>query len=167
MAMSEPPVVGVLRRTGAILSALRGVLVERPRHYLDAIALFDRCCGLHRAVVHLVAADLVHEAVVLIRPLMTDAMFLTDLAAGDERYRAEALVGWELQTMVDWEGMIKEGVARGEGDGSEDLATLEERRKWLGKYLETTGLFKPGEMPRHRKPDGDVKRMADQHGARR
>jgi hypothetical protein len=160
---TEPPVVGVLRRIDPVLAGLRGVRVERLRHNADAIALFDRCVGLHHAICHLVAGHYAHEAAVLTRPLMTDSMFLTDIAAGDERYRAEALVGWELSTIADWEGIIKEGLARGQGDGSE-LAVFDRRRQWLGKYREGTGLFKAGEMPRHRKPDGDVKRIADAHG---
>ena len=161
--MTEPPVVVVLRRIDPVLAGLRGVRVERLRHYADAIALFDRCMGLHHAIIHLVAGNYVHEAAILTRPLMTDSMFLTDIAAGDERYRAEALVGWELATIADWEGIIKEGVARGQGDGSQ-LAVFDRRRQWLGKYLEGTGLFESGEMPRHRRPDGDVKRIADALG---
>jgi hypothetical protein len=152
-----------MRRTDRVLGSLNGEYPGTFRHYADAIALFDRCVGLYRAIVHLLAGDFVHEAAVLTRPLIADSLFLDLLAASDERRRAELLIGWELGTLSDWEGLEREAIARGKSDGSA-LGVFAERRRWLQRYAEATGLFAAGELPRNVKPDGDIKRMADDLG---
>jgi len=52
--------------------------MEVPRHYLDFLALFDRCRSMLGAVRLLLEHDASHEAIVLCRPLLTDSLALAE-----------------------------------------------------------------------------------------
>lgn len=154
----------VMDRADEVLNGLRGgSAVQRPLHYLNAAALFDRCHSLYGAIRHLLSRNFTHEAAMLLRALFTDSLFLTELGNGDERRRAELLIGWELATIADWEGMAREAVARGLSDGAE-LEDHAHRRLQIQEYVRRTGLFREGEMPRNVRPDANVKQLADAHG---
>jgi len=90
--------------------------VERPVHERKIMALFDRCrsrFGAVRLLAKVEAPDFGQQATVLARPLITESLMLMELAAADETRRVELVVGWELATLDDLEGLWREGQARG------------------------------------------------------
>jgi hypothetical protein len=86
-------------------------IVERSPHEREILALFDRCRSLFGAVRLLAKVedpDYGQEAVILARPLITESLMLMELAAADETQRVELVVGWDLASLDDLEGLWRE-----------------------------------------------------------
>ena len=155
----EAVVQSLLTRVRRLADSLGGgQLQERPWHYLDILALFDRCRSLLGAIQLLLQRGFPHEALMLGRPLLTDSLALAELAAADERRRAELVIGWELASVADLRGTNVEGEAQGH-DVQEQVAGLDSLRAWLEEYGRNQGV-----RPKHWKPDADVKTLATKHG---
>ena len=73
-----------------------GETVERPRHHLEIMAIFDRCRALFGAIWLLADKGFGQEALLLLRALTTDSLMLMELAAVSEKRRIEIVVGWSL-----------------------------------------------------------------------
>jgi hypothetical protein len=152
-------VQSLLTRAGRLVGSLGGgQLRELPRHYLEILALFDRCRSLLGAVQLLLRSGFPEEAMMLGRPLLTDSLALAELAAADEKRRAELAIGWELATIADLRGANLEGKAQGH-DVEEQLSGLDRYRAWWEEYASSRGLH-----PKHWQPDADAKRLATRHG---
>jgi hypothetical protein len=88
-----------------------GAIVARLPHEREILALFDRCRSLFGAVRLLAKVedpDYGQEAVILARPLITESLMLMELAAADETQRVELVVGWDLASLDDLEGLWRE-----------------------------------------------------------
>jgi hypothetical protein len=70
----EHPVVRLMRGTEDVVGGLREDYPVPFRHYADALAPYDRCYRLYKAIVRLLASDLVHEAALLTRPLIAESL---------------------------------------------------------------------------------------------
>ena len=130
--------------------------VERPRHDLEALALFDRCRSTFGAIRLLLEHDFAQEAVILGRPLFTESLMLAEFAAANETRRIELVIGWSLEGLGNLEGIVKEAAARGD-DASEELQDIARQRDELKGYARRHGA-----STLHWKPD--EKRLADAHG---
>jgi hypothetical protein len=106
---------------------------EYPRHILEVVAVFDRCRGLFGAVRLLALRGLEQEALILTRPMFTDALMLLEVASVDETRRIELVIGYALATLTDFEGILREASTRGD-DVEEELAAVAKRRASLKEY---------------------------------
>jgi hypothetical protein len=133
-----------------------GALVERPRHDLDVLALFDRCRSTLGAIHLLLLEGFVHEAVLLGRPLFTESLMLAELASVDPTRRAELVVGWQTAGLASFRGMVLEARSSGD-DVTDELVRLDARKAELERYAARLGVrtraWKPNE-----------KALADAHG---
>jgi hypothetical protein len=132
-----------------------GEVSEHPRHTLEMVALFDRCRGLFGAVRLLAQQGFGQEALILTRPMFTEAMMLLEVGSEDETRRVEITIGYALATLADLEGMWREGQARGE-DTSKALTAVAERREALEQYARERNT-----RTRHWRPN--EKELADKH----
>ena len=106
--------------------------MERPVHEREVLALFDRCRSMFGAVRLLAKEeelDFGQEAAVLTRSLATESLMLMELAAADETRRVELVVGWELVTLDDMEGLWHEYQARGQDSAAVLDATAARKRQ--------------------------------------
>jgi hypothetical protein len=116
-----------------------GRVAEHPRHHLEVLALFDRCRSAFGAVCLLADRGFGQEALILTRPLFTEALMMMELAAADEARRAELVVGWEMATLADLEGIWREAQARGD-DLMPQLEACAKRRSQLEHYARRRGV---------------------------
>ena len=129
---------------------------DMARHELEVLALFDRCRSTFGAIRWLLRGNFAHEAVTLGRSLFTESLMLAEVARADEPRRVELVVGWALEGLADFEGILKEGRARGD-DTEGELKRVVAMRDRLEKYA--TGH---GARVRRWKPD--EKELSDAHG---
>jgi hypothetical protein len=131
---------------------------ELPRHYLELMALYDRCRSLLAAIRTLIEAGFVHEAWMLNRPLVTDSLALAELASSDETRRAELLVGWERKSLANMRGIMLEAEAQ-DGIGEPGIV------KWLDKRSAEVDEYARERDIRGRswQPDDHVKELATKH----
>ena len=136
-----------------------GVRTERVWHELEILALFDRCRSLHRAALLLLShGGHVHEAVILGRPLFTDSLALTELAAADSTRRGSLVCGWALSSEQHLRGYFLDRRSRGH-DVEAELRASSERQAKVEEYAATHGYG-----TRHWQPDNDAKRLAHAQG---
>jgi len=136
-----------------------GAIVERPVHEREIMALFDRCrsiFGAVRLLAKLEEPDFGQEAALLARPLVTESLMLMELAAADEIQRVELVIGWELLTLDQLEGLWREAEARGH-DVTEQLEATASRKRAAEAYARKRGAG----TSRWRV---DEKALADKHG---
>jgi len=103
---------------------------EQPEHTLAMVALFDRCRGLYGAVRLLAQHGFGQEALILTRPMYTEALMLLEFASADEKRRIELYVRYSLSAITDFEGTLLEAQARGD-DVSTELAAAAKGREAL------------------------------------
>lgn len=155
----DAAVQSLLTRVGRLVASIGGgELRELPRHYLEILALFDRCRSLLGAVQLLLQKGFPHEAMMLGRPLLTDSLALAELAAANEHRRAELAIGWELATLADLRGAMLEGKAQGQ-DMDEQLEAIDIYRGQLEEYARRNGFGM-----KFWKPDDQAKGLATNHG---
>ena len=130
---------------------------QYPSYALAMLALFDRCRGLFGAARLLAQHEFGQEALILTRPMFTEALMLLEVASADEKRRVELVVGYELATLADLEGLFRESEARG-GDESDELAFVAARRASLERYAKRHNA-------RTRQWRIDEKKLADKHVA--
>jgi hypothetical protein len=136
-----------------------GAVAERPVHVREILALFDRCrstFGAVRLLAKVREPDFGQEATALARPLITESLMLMELAAADEARRVELVIGWELATLDDLEGLWREGQARGE-DSSPALDATASRKRAAEAYARERGAGT-------RRWRVDERALADKHG---
>jgi hypothetical protein len=102
--------------------------------------------------------DLVHEAVILGRPLFTDSLALTELASVDEMRRRSLVVGWTMSGLERLRGALRDQGSRGQ-DVTSALAALREREAEVRSYASRHGCGM-----KHWQPDDHAKELADAHG---
>ena len=152
-------VLALVARVNALSGPIAGEeRRELPRHYLELMALFDRCRSMLAAMRVLIERDFSHEAMILSRPLITDSLALAELAASDEQRRAELLISWELQSLADLRGVMTEAEAQDIGDFSALFAWIDKRVDEINTYARARSL-----STRHWSPDADSKAMAATH----
>jgi hypothetical protein len=147
----------LLGRVSRLLASFSSEITERPIYYLEILALFDRARGLVAAIGTLVAYGFSNEALVLARPLLTDSLALAELAAADERRRAELVLGWELHSLAELNGVALEAEARGE-DWTAQIEALEDWTEKVRGYARRHAL-----STRHWQPDERAKELAAKH----
>ncbi|HEX7255330.1 MAG TPA: hypothetical protein VF236_05325 [Gaiellaceae bacterium] len=143
----------------ATAAAKVGEITERQLHDREMLALFDRCrsiFGAVRLLAKLEDPDFGQEATILARPLITESLMLMELAAADETRRVELVVGWELLTLDDLEGLWREAQARGQ-DMDDQLKSTALAKGWWEEYARRRGAG----TSRWRV---DEKALADKHG---
>jgi hypothetical protein len=110
-----------------------GEVSGQPRHTLEMVALFDRCRGLFGAVRFLAQHGFGQEALILTRPMFTEALMLLEVASADETRRVELAIGYALATGASLEGIWREAQVRGH-DVSEQMAAAAKERESLERY---------------------------------
>lgn len=152
-------VIDLMTRVGSLVTALGGgQAYQGPRHIIDILALFDRCRSMLGAIQHLLLHDFVHEAVMLGRPLFTDSVALAELASVNEKRRGDLVVGWEMASLHQLEGMFLRAAARGD-DMTEALGHVAQRRTQLESYARQNGF-----STRQWMADDHTKDLAEKHG---
>jgi hypothetical protein len=147
-----------MTKTGKLVAALGGgEIFKQPRHLLEILALFDRCRSMLGATQHLLLHNFVHEAVMLGRPLFTDSLALTELAAVDERKRGGLVLGWEMASLAGLEGVFR--AVESHTDMSRGFAYIKERRAQVERYARRHGF-----STRQWKPDDHARDLAEKHG---
>jgi hypothetical protein len=141
---------------GAVVQRLRSDGPDDlPRHFLEPLAMYDRCRGLFNAVRLLTDNAMGREAVALTRPLFTESLMLLEWASADDTRRVELTVGYALASLADFEGIMLEGQSRGD-DTSLELEAVARRREQILDYAR-----------RHdagtRRWNVDEKTLADKH----
>jgi hypothetical protein len=132
--MLDAPARSLLAATGALADRLGGGRVaEHPRHYLEILALFDRCRGMFGAVRLLADDRFAHEALILTRPLFTESLMLQELASVGEARRVELVTGWRLASLASLEGVLLEARSRGD-DVTQELGVVATQRTALEAY---------------------------------
>ena len=103
--------------------------------------------------------DFGQEAVALARSLVTESLMLMELAAADETRRFELVVGWELSTLDQLEGLWHEAKARGHRADVADAALemAAEKKRAVEAYARSHGAGT-------RWWRVDEKALADKHG---
>jgi hypothetical protein len=129
----------LLTRVSQAIGAIGGGEQLVKRHDLEVWAFFDRCRSLLDAIRLLIANGFPHEAVMLVRPLFTDSLALTELAAVDIRRGTELVVGWELYSLAELRGILLEYGAQGL-DVADFLADTDTRRAEVEKYGRDRGV---------------------------
>jgi hypothetical protein len=124
--MLSDDVKQLLTEVAELARRLARLPVEAQAH-LDSItvsvlALFDRCRSTFGAVLLLLKARFVHEAVLLGRPLFTESLMLAEWAAAEERRRKKLVVGWWLKSIADHTGLLLEAQARGDDVSGSDVS---------------------------------------------
>jgi hypothetical protein len=155
---ADQRVLDLMGRVADLVDRIGRGRAERVWHELEILALFDRCRSLHRGVLLLLSEGLVHEAVILGRPLFTDCLALAELANVDEKRRGSLVVGWALASWLHMKGHFLDRRSRGH-DVTAELEALAEREREVRRYA-----LDHGYDTKHWQPDGDVKRLADAHG---
>ena len=143
----------------AAANVVGGRKVERPLHDLEILALFDRCCstfGAVRLLAKVEEFDFGQEAGALARSMITESLMLQELAAADETQRVELVVGWELLTLDDLEGLWREAEARGQ-DVNAQLEASAGAKAWWEAYARERGAGT-------RRWRVNEKQLADRHG---
>jgi hypothetical protein len=136
-----------------------GAVMERQVHEREIMALFDRCrstFGAVRLLGKVEDPDFGQEAAVLARSLITESLMLMEIAAAEETERVELVVGWELATLDDLEGLWREGQARGH-DVSAALEATASGKRQVEAYARARGAGT-------RRWRVDEKALADKHG---
>lgn len=136
-----------------------GKTYEGPIHGRQILALFDRCrstFGAVRLLAKQEQPDFGQEATALARSLISESLMLMELADADERRRVTLIVGWELASVYDLEGLLREAVARGH-DVSFMLEPIPESKRRLEAYAREHGAGA-------RKWRVDEKALADKFG---
>jgi hypothetical protein len=91
----------------------------------------------------------VHEAVILGRPLFTDSLALTEIAAADETGRTELAVRMVMAGIADGEALFRQAKANGD-DVETELAALGQERAAVEGYAHRhglrTGAWRPDEQ---------------------
>jgi hypothetical protein len=155
--MLDPRVADLLVDVGSLAGGLGdGQVIERPRHDLEVMALFDRSRSTLGAVRLLLLNNFVHEAVLLCRPLFTESLMLAELAGATSKRRAELVVGWMMSSLADLRGVLLEAKVRGE-EVDEELAALETRSAAITRYADRHGVSTKAWRP-------NEKQLADKHG---
>jgi Family of unknown function (DUF5677) len=131
--------------------------VSQSSHHHRIATMFDRCRGLFSAVRLLLDSGLVHEAAALCRPLFVESLVLAEIGAASEARRIELVVGAELASLSDIEGIFREMEARGDDDVAANIAHVVEQRRELETYARRHGVG-----TRHWEPN--PKALADTHG---
>jgi hypothetical protein len=127
----------LLEDVSAVVERLAGdPITGQPLHVLEIMGLFDRCRGLFGAVRVLTERGYGHEALILTRPLFTESLMLMELASVDETRRIGLVVGWMLESVRDFEGIMREAQSRGD-DTSEQLAAMSGMRATIEAYART------------------------------
>lgn len=135
------------------------VPATRTPHEHDVATLFDRCRGMHGAVVLLLDNGFIQEAAALGRPLFVDSLALAEVAAADETRRIELLAARRLEAFADMKGIFLEMQARGDDDVAKNIAFVDELYRQAETYARRHGAG-----TRHWRPDGDIKQLADSRG---
>jgi hypothetical protein len=152
-------ILELVTRTSKLNDALRlGQSVKGPPSYASALALYDRCCSLLGAIRVLLTCDFVHEAIILARPLFTDSLALTEMAAADDKGRDEFAVRLNMTGVAQGEGVFRSARANG-GDVDHLLRALAEERAEIEEYARRKGLSAKGWQP-----DEQAKELADKQG---
>jgi hypothetical protein len=116
-----------------------GERAQRVSHELEILALFDRCRSLHRAVLLLLSQQgLVHEAIILGRPLFTDSLALAELAAADDARRGSLAVGWALKSEQQLRAYFLDRRSRGH-DADAELQASDRRQRRILEYAADHG----------------------------
>jgi hypothetical protein len=158
MPTVDQRVLELMDKVDALVDSMGIGKVQRERHELEIIALFDRCRSLHRAVHLLLAQGFTHEAVILGRPLFIDSLALAEFAAVDEKQRGSLAVGWMLKSLQHLEGYWLDRQSRGD-DVTYELAHMERQRRELQEYASSRGYG-----TQHWQPGDHAKGLADKHG---
>jgi hypothetical protein len=96
--MPRPEVTAHLTSVSKLIGATGdSAATEVPGYYLDIIAIYDRCRGMHDAVRTLLSSGFSHEAVALVGALFVDSLVLAELAAADSARRGTLVIGLRLQ----------------------------------------------------------------------
>jgi hypothetical protein len=157
--MLDEDVHALLGEVGAIAGAIGDdTPASRWSHEHDVGTLFDRCRGMHGAVVLLLDNGFVHEAAALGRPLFVDSLALVEIAAADDTRRIEMLVGRQLAAIADVEGMFLDMQARGE-EVAGNIEHMRERRAKVEAYARRHSVG-----TKHWEADKDIKKLAERHG---
>jgi hypothetical protein len=138
---------------------LKGKTIQGPQSYASVLALFDRCSSLLGAIRVLLHYDFVHEAMILTRPLFTDSLALTEIAAASDKGRDELAVRLNMTGVAQAQGVFLSAKAIGRDDVDELLRTLVEERAEIEEYARIKGLSTKGWQP-----DDHAKDLADKHG---
>jgi hypothetical protein len=152
----DPELKSLLAEVAAATAIVDLEPVDRPVHEVDVIGLFDRCRGLFDATRLLLHNALVHEAVILGRPLFTGSLMLAEYASSDKRRRAELAVGWKMSSISDFEKVVREG---GGEDTETLLAGIKEQRTSVEGYAHRQGVG-----TKYWRPDDHAKDLAAKHG---
>jgi hypothetical protein len=132
----------------AVLNILRSIL-----------AIFDRCRSTFAGVRVLLRGDLVHESVILARPLFTDSLVLAELASANETRRADLVVRLILNGINDFENITQEAAANGD-DVTDEREWIERQRQEVRAFVAREGLRVPKSWPPAEKT------LAFRHGRR-
>jgi hypothetical protein len=103
----------IMRDAQSVAGSLSHGATEGPRHFLEILALYDRCSSVFNAICVLLKNGHVHEPVLLTRPLFTESLMLAELAATPEPQRAGLVLGWALEGLGHMYGFAKEAESRG------------------------------------------------------
>jgi hypothetical protein len=149
-------VAGVAGKVGG------GATMQLRPHERGILALFDRCrstFGAVRVLAKVKAPDFGQEALILVRPLLTESLMLMELAEADETRRVELVVGWELASLDDLEGLMREAQTRGHRDDDTRLILddIASQRRVVETYARELGA-------RTRKWKVNEKTLAEKHG---
>lgn len=157
---TEKPILDLVTKTSKLDYSMRQAHSggSFPPPYAAVFALFDRCCSMLGAIRVLLAYDFVHEAVILTRPLFTDSLALTEIAASDDARRKELAVGLHMSGLAASVALFERVKASG-GDVDEELATLADERKAIEGYARREGVSTKGWQP-----DDQAKDLAAKHG---
>jgi hypothetical protein len=94
------PTKRLLEEIASLATDVGHELVDRPWVHIWTMALFDRCRSAFGAIRILADLGYGHEALALCRSLVTESLMLMELAAADEKRRADLLKGWGSQQMT-------------------------------------------------------------------
>jgi hypothetical protein len=147
-------VVELLARTANLMGPVaRDGPRESPRYLLEIYALYDRCRSMLAAIRLLLEHDFAHEAVIRTRPLITDSLVLSELAALDEDRRVQRVIGWELHSLSSLRRTLD-----ATGEHSAVVAWIDERETQITEYARKLNVG-----TRHWKPDRQAKELARRH----